>query len=146
MPSSASVKDRGNRRWYVNSQGQTFAVIEGPVEFQMGSPPTDPERVAWKEPHRRMAIPRRFAIAAKEVSVEQFQRFLKPGGITIDRYRLSASDLEQPRSPRTVDHSRLVHGGPLLQLVERARGFVQGPVVLPPQRGRRLRRGDVDPG
>ncbi len=25
----------------VNSQGQTFAVIEGPVEFDMGSPPTE---------------------------------------------------------------------------------------------------------
>ena len=33
------VKDSGGRRWYVNGQGQTFAVIEGPVEFRMGSPP-----------------------------------------------------------------------------------------------------------
>ena len=32
------LKDRGNRRWYVNSEGQTLAVIEGPVEFSMGSP------------------------------------------------------------------------------------------------------------
>ena len=27
------LKDRGNRRWYVNSEGKTFVVIEGPVEF-----------------------------------------------------------------------------------------------------------------
>ena len=33
----------------------------------------------------------------------------------------------------------------LLQLAERAGGFAQGPVVLPPQRGRGLRRGDDDP-
>ena len=26
----ASLKDKGPRRWYVNGQGQTFAVIEGP--------------------------------------------------------------------------------------------------------------------
>ena len=39
------LKDRGERRWYVNGQGQTFAVIEGPVEFRMGSPPTDTERI-----------------------------------------------------------------------------------------------------
>src|SRR5271166_2224903 len=39
------VKDRGDRRWFMNSQGQTFAVIEGPVEFRMGSPPTDTERL-----------------------------------------------------------------------------------------------------
>ena len=89
------LKDWGDRRWFVNSQGQTFAVIEGPVEFRMGSPPTETERIAGNEPPRRMAIPRRFAIAAKEVTVEQFQRFLKLGGITIDRYRLSASDLSR---------------------------------------------------
>jgi hypothetical protein len=29
------------RRWYVNGQGQTFALIEGPLEFRMGSPPND---------------------------------------------------------------------------------------------------------
>ena len=34
------LKDRGDRRWYVNSQGQTLALIEGPVEFRMGSPPS----------------------------------------------------------------------------------------------------------
>ena len=43
------VKDRGDRRWFVNSQGQTFAVIEGPVEFRMGSPPTETERIAGNE-------------------------------------------------------------------------------------------------
>ena len=141
------VKDWGERRWYVNGQGQTFAVIEGPVEFRMGSPPTETERIAANEAPKRMRIPRRFAIAAKEVTVEQFQRFLKLGGITIDRYQLPAElpQQVQPRSRWTVDRSRLVHGGSLLQLAERAGGFAQGPVVLPPQRGRSLRRGDVDP-
>ena len=70
------VKDWGERRWYVNGQGQTFAVIEGPVEFRMGSPPTEPER-AVRDPPCESQIPRRFAIAAKEVTVEQFQRFVK---------------------------------------------------------------------
>ena len=40
------LKDWGERRWYVNGQGQTYAVIEGPVEFRMGSPPTEPDRIA----------------------------------------------------------------------------------------------------
>ena len=57
------LKDRGDRRWFVNSQGQTFAVIEGPVEFRMGSPPTEPDRIARNETPRRVVIPRRFAIA-----------------------------------------------------------------------------------
>ncbi len=71
------LKDRGDRRWYVNSQGQTFTLIDGPVEFRMGSPPTEPDRIAANElPHRRI-IPRRFAIAAKEVTVEEYQEYVK---------------------------------------------------------------------
>ena len=93
------VKDRGDRRWYVNSQGQTFAVIEGPVEFRMGSPPTEPERSSEEIPHRRI-IPRRFAIAAKEVTIEQFERLLKP--ITHERSTANLDRL-QPRPGRPVD-------------------------------------------
>jgi len=70
------VKDWGDRRWYVNSQGQTFVVIEGPVEFQMGSPPSEPKREIDEILHR-CRIPRRFALATKEVTVEQYQEFLK---------------------------------------------------------------------
>ena len=69
------LKDRGDRRWFVNSQGQTFAVIEGPVEFRMGSPATEPSRNETMEKPRRVVIPRRFAIAAKEVTVDQWLRF-----------------------------------------------------------------------
>jgi serine/threonine protein kinase/formylglycine-generating enzyme required for sulfatase activity/tetratricopeptide (TPR) repeat protein len=70
------VKDRGNRRWFVNGQGQTYAVIEGPVEFRMGSPRSEPGHLSQEVPHRRV-IPRRFAIATKEVTVEQYQVFVK---------------------------------------------------------------------
>jgi formylglycine-generating enzyme required for sulfatase activity len=71
------LKDRGDRRWLVNGQGQTFAVIDGPVEFRMGSPLTEPDRTAEDEtPHRRI-IRRRFAIATKEVTVKDYQRFLR---------------------------------------------------------------------
>jgi formylglycine-generating enzyme required for sulfatase activity len=71
-------KDKGARRWFVNSQGQTFAVIDGPVEFRMGSPPTEPDRDAGETPHPRL-IPRRFAIADKEVTVAQYERFVQSG-------------------------------------------------------------------
>jgi len=70
------LKDRGNRRWYVNSEGQTLAVIEGPIEFSMGSPLSEPDRSPVETQHRQ-PINRRFAIATKEVTVEQYQRFLK---------------------------------------------------------------------
>jgi eukaryotic-like serine/threonine-protein kinase len=67
-------QDRGERRWYLNGQGQTFVLVEGPVEFRMGSPPQEPDRYPDETAHRRL-IPRRFAIAAKEVTVVQYQRF-----------------------------------------------------------------------
>ena len=69
-------KEPGEHRWYVNGQGQTFAVIDGPIEFDMGSPLTDLECFDFDDEllHKRV-IPRRFAIATKEVTVEQYKRF-----------------------------------------------------------------------
>jgi formylglycine-generating enzyme required for sulfatase activity len=74
------VKGKGEARpqWYVNGQGQTMVVIPGPVEFLMGSPPKV-GRVGGSEGKReaqhRKRIGRSYAIAAKEVTVEQFLRF-----------------------------------------------------------------------
>jgi serine/threonine protein kinase/formylglycine-generating enzyme required for sulfatase activity/tetratricopeptide (TPR) repeat protein len=87
--------NRGSVRWFINGQGQTFTVIEGPVEFRMGSPTTDQERVGKNEPQIHLVIPRRFAIAAREVTVEQFQRFLKLANISIDRYLVSSNFLDK---------------------------------------------------
>src|SRR5271157_4777174 len=91
------LKDRGNRRWYVNSEGQTLAVIEGPIEFSMGSPVSEPDRYSGETPHRQ-PINRRFAIATKEVTVEQYQRFLKKNPkiarLEIDRFS------PEPTGPR----------------------------------------------
>jgi hypothetical protein len=47
------------------------------------------KRIAENEPSRHMVIPRRFAIAAREVTLEQFQRFLKLANNSIDRHQLS---------------------------------------------------------
>jgi formylglycine-generating enzyme required for sulfatase activity len=71
-------KVEGQRRWYLNKQGQTFAVITA-EEFVMGSPRTQAERWEGPEgaremPHRRR-IGRTFALASKEVTVAQFLRF-----------------------------------------------------------------------
>jgi serine/threonine protein kinase/formylglycine-generating enzyme required for sulfatase activity/tetratricopeptide (TPR) repeat protein len=85
------VKDWGERRWFINGQGQCYAVIEGPVEFHMGSSPTETARLARNEPPRHMVIPRRFAIAAREVTVEQFRRFVK----AIPRFEVPASILNR---------------------------------------------------
>ena len=62
------ASSQGNfRGWYVNSQAQTMVIVPGPVEFQMGE---------GKDQHREQ-IGHSFAIASKEVTVEQFATFLK---------------------------------------------------------------------
>ncbi len=67
-------QDKGDRRWFINKQGQTFVIVEGPLEFRMGSPANEPERFST-EPLHREKIPYRFAIAAKEVTLEQGQPY-----------------------------------------------------------------------
>jgi formylglycine-generating enzyme required for sulfatase activity len=56
-----------------------MVVIPGPVEFLMGSPETEKGREAGPkgdvEPQHPMRIDRSYAIAAKEVTLEQFRRF-----------------------------------------------------------------------
>ena len=63
--------------WFVNAEGQTFAVVRGPVAFQLGSPFTEPGRPTGndRENQHPKRISRTFAIATKEVTVEQFLRF-----------------------------------------------------------------------
>ena len=95
-----NLKDRGDRRWYVNSQRQTFALIEGPLEFRMGSPLSEPKHDETMEISRRVVIPRHFAIAAKEVTLAQWQKFER----THTHLRLPASFINQytpdPDGPR----------------------------------------------
>jgi formylglycine-generating enzyme required for sulfatase activity len=63
------------RNWFVNSQGQTYIVVNGPVEFLMG------EKTSVDKP-KNVTLSHRFAIATLEVTVVQFQKFRndhKPG-------------------------------------------------------------------
>lgn len=67
---------KNNKRgWIVDGQGHTLTVIRGPIEFQMGSAPQTKRRIAAQERLRTKKIPRSFAVATKEVTVEQFLRF-----------------------------------------------------------------------
>jgi formylglycine-generating enzyme required for sulfatase activity len=77
----ASGQAEGSRRWYVNGEGQTLAVIPGPTEFVAGSPPTEDGREGGEEgtseSQHRARIDRSFAIGMTEVTVEQFLRHRK---------------------------------------------------------------------
>jgi formylglycine-generating enzyme required for sulfatase activity len=83
------------RRWYVNAQGQTMAIIPGPVEFWMGSPGSEPERMAVEEDMHHERIPRSFAIATTEVTTEQFRRFLEAN----PKFRRKTRFLGREREP-----------------------------------------------
>ncbi len=65
-----------SRRWYSTPQGHTMVVVPGPVEFLMGSPYTQRDRSAFEYLHRKR-IGHSFAIASREVTVAQFQEFLR---------------------------------------------------------------------
>jgi formylglycine-generating enzyme required for sulfatase activity len=72
-------KEKTPPQWYVNGQGQTMVVIPGPVEFVMGSPPTEEGQQAGEVQHKKR-IGRAFALAAAPVTKEQFLRFLPKFG------------------------------------------------------------------
>jgi formylglycine-generating enzyme required for sulfatase activity len=63
------------RQWYVNGQGQTLVIVPAGGKFWMGSRGYEADRIPINEPLHPVRIPRSFAIAAKEVTVEQFLKF-----------------------------------------------------------------------
>jgi serine/threonine protein kinase/formylglycine-generating enzyme required for sulfatase activity len=63
--------------WYVNGMGQTMVALPGPMDFWMGSPNTEAGRENMSERRHHRRIGRSFAIAAKSVTVAEFQRFLE---------------------------------------------------------------------
>jgi serine/threonine protein kinase/formylglycine-generating enzyme required for sulfatase activity len=80
---------RGQRRWYLNSQGQTLVLIPEPPEFAMGSPSSEPERNGGETLHK-VRIKRSFAVSAKAVTLDQYREFAKDyGSSSRAKYRRS---------------------------------------------------------
>jgi formylglycine-generating enzyme required for sulfatase activity len=73
------------RSWYVNGQGQTMVRVPRGEPFWMGSPGYEAGRTAINERQHRVRIPRAFAVATKDVTVEQFLRF-RPNYQYMPRY------------------------------------------------------------
>jgi len=95
QPTSAAPV--GDRRWYDDPHGYTMIVIDGPVDFLMGSPETEQNR-SEKETQHRTLIERTFALASKEVTVAQFGRFLDDssiGGFTFTKKYAPTADCPQ---------------------------------------------------
>jgi serine/threonine protein kinase/formylglycine-generating enzyme required for sulfatase activity len=63
------------KNWYVTPDGQTMAIIPGPMTFTMGTPEQEVPWRAIEEKRHQIRIERSFAIATKEVTFRQFHRF-----------------------------------------------------------------------
>ena len=77
------VKDWGDRRWYREQPGADLRRDRGTGRVSHGFAA---DRAGSRSPTRHCiagSIPRRFAIAAKEVTVEQYQEFVKENPRTI---------------------------------------------------------------
>jgi len=70
------------RGWYVNKEKQTLTILRGPVEFWMGTATVEPGQPLRDDVRHRRHIGRSFAIATKEVTVEQFLRFRRDHNYT----------------------------------------------------------------
>jgi formylglycine-generating enzyme required for sulfatase activity len=95
----ATGKAEGERNWYVTKQGHTMVVIPGPVEFLMGSPDTEKDRSNVEYLHRQ-GIGRSFAIATKEVTVKQFQEFLRQTPSVSERHSYTKKYAPEENCPQ----------------------------------------------
>ncbi|MGA2255237.1 MAG: bifunctional serine/threonine-protein kinase/formylglycine-generating enzyme family protein [Thermoguttaceae bacterium] len=68
-------KATDKRQWYVNQQGQTFAILNADKPFRMGSPANESGRERGDEAPHQQRIDRTFAIALKLVTKAQFEAF-----------------------------------------------------------------------
>jgi formylglycine-generating enzyme required for sulfatase activity len=93
----SSVPPQGNRQWYVNASGNTIVIMPGPVMFNRGSPEAESFRNEETERQHVMLIPRSFALAAKEVTVQEFKQFLKANPqVSPSALRFSPKDKDGP--------------------------------------------------
>jgi formylglycine-generating enzyme required for sulfatase activity len=68
---SLKSKTVPGNKWLVNSMGQTFVILDGPLKFQIGSPLDEPLRYEAERIHER-AIARSIVVAQKEVTLNDF--------------------------------------------------------------------------
>ncbi len=86
-------KATDKRQWYVNTEGQTFVILNADKPFRMGSPAGEPNRVNIEVPHQQR-IGRTFAIASKIVTKAQFRHFqnANPDVAKVDIEQYSRTD------------------------------------------------------
>ena len=118
------------RNWFVNGEGQSFAIVRGPVDLRMGS---TGESDSFRQPdevrHTRR-IPRSFAIGMHEVTLAEFSRFLdsKPQE---SRNSGRSSNLSKYSRSRLPDGGCLVVRGEVLHRASARAGIPSRKGVIP---------------
>ncbi|MEZ6052941.1 MAG: bifunctional serine/threonine-protein kinase/formylglycine-generating enzyme family protein [Planctomycetaceae bacterium] len=85
--------------WHVDPQGLSFALFDGPIEFEMGSLPSNLNHQPNEIAHKRL-IPRSFGIATHEVTVADYTQFLTSVGM--DTRRELSTYAPSPDSPVVI--------------------------------------------
>lgn len=75
MPVGGSPPCPPGQGWFVNAEGQTYAVVRGPQLLRLGSPVYEPDRLPLREPPRGVRLDHSFAVATREVTRSEFLRF-----------------------------------------------------------------------
>ncbi len=63
------------RLWRLGPNGHTFAVVRGPMSFEMGSPEHEQRRLDFESPRHPRRIDRSIEVATTEVTYAQFRAF-----------------------------------------------------------------------
>lgn len=92
----ASKKFTEDRTWHVNSEGQTFAVFDGPIEAHVTIEPSVPGRPPNME-LKQVKIGRSFMIATHEVTMGEFTRCMDDWNIR--RWHPAPGATETPHGP-----------------------------------------------
>ena len=123
---AGAASDYDKRHWYVNSEGQTYVVVDAQRPFRMGSPASEHGPDVKNEQQHWRRIGPRFAIAATPVTVEQF-RHIRPAG---PKFATKARNdgPENRNSPQT--DLTWFRSGRILQLTQRGGWNTREPMVL----------------
>jgi formylglycine-generating enzyme required for sulfatase activity len=70
----SSSSNNSRLQWAIGPNAHTFAILDGPLEFWMGSPPGKLDYYGAPTLHYRK-IDRSIMVATKEVTLEQFQKY-----------------------------------------------------------------------
>jgi formylglycine-generating enzyme required for sulfatase activity len=107
----------------VTPTGHTLALVRGPAEFLIGSPPDEVRRDKDLEDRRPRRIPHSYAVATHEVTAEQFRRFFPD-------HRFADDVIQSPDCP--ANKVSWYDAARYCRRLSEAEGVPEGEMVFPP--------------